>query len=57
MNYVVKGKRRTVNGAPKLDRKGNANPKFKATRTLKTYNYHSGDIHDKNAMTVIYYKI
>merc|ERR550532_2869386 len=50
MDYLVKGKRRTVNAVPKLDRSGNENPKYKVRRNNKTFCFSTGQIHDKNAM-------
>merc|ERR1712048_291284 len=48
MNMAVKGKRRTVNGAPKVDRAGK-DTKSKAKRSNKSYNFSSFQVNDKNA--------
>lgn len=52
MNVVSKNKRRTVNGAPRLDRAGKDNKNFKAGRKVRNYNFASENIHDKNAAIV-----
>ena len=55
METVCKGKRRTVSGPAKLNRKGEANPKYVAKRSNKPFFMSSGIINDKNAATVIYF--
>merc|ERR1711976_1097169 len=51
METVCKGKRSTVNAVPKNNRKGDANPKYKARRSNKPFMLSHGQIHDKNAAT------
>jgi hypothetical protein len=52
MNVVTKNKRRTVNGAPRLDRALKDNKNFKAGRKLRNYNFASESLNDKNAANV-----
>merc|ERR1711976_263957 len=49
LNLVIKHRRRTVNSAPKLNRKGEESGK-KARKNVRSFNFSQSTINDKNAI-------